>query len=307
MPTKVNVGLRVPSVHPTNPEAIRRFVRTAEDLGFHSIWAGDHVFYHMDVAQPLQLLTWIAGQTSRVRLGTSVMLSSYLNPVLLAKAAATIDCLSGGRLTLGMSIGGTEAEYRSIGVPMEQRLGRFLENVRIMRLLWRAGDEDVTYEGRYHSLQAANIRPKPAQPGGVPIYFGANSEAMRRRAARLADGWCCSSGPTIDGFLSQASQILEVVGEAGRDTSRFGFVKQHNVSIDKDPDLARKRAEDHFHGYYGPRYNIASTTHGTFDAVAEQLAGFGASDLPEITLALEPATLDTDHLAQVWEATKSLR
>ena len=75
----------------------------------------------MDVAQPLTLLTWVAGLTTRVRIGTSVMLSSYLNPVLVAKAAATLDCLSGGRLTLGISTGGTEAEYRSIGIPYGQR------------------------------------------------------------------------------------------------------------------------------------------------------------------------------------------
>src|SRR6266545_1758293 len=224
---KVNVGLRIPSVESTQPDAIRAYVQHAETLGFHSIWAGDHVFYHIDVAQPLTLLTWVAALTSRVRLGTSVMLSSYLNPVLIAKAAATLDTLSGGRLTLGISTGGTEAEYKSIGIPYEQRTGRLLEMARIMRQLW-AEEDGVNYEGRYYTIENGNIRPKPVQKPGVPIYFGANSEAMMKRVARLADGWCAASGPNIAQFLTSVGRIRAWASESGRDPDSLGFVKQHN-------------------------------------------------------------------------------
>jgi len=303
---KINVGLRIPSVESTQPEAIRAYVQHAEALGFHSIWAGDHVFYHMDVAQPLTLLTWVAALTSRVRLGTSVMLSSYLNPVLLAKAAATLDTLSGGRLTLGISTGGTEAEYRSIGIPYEQRTGRLLEMTRIMRKFW-SEEDGVNYEGRYYTIENGNIRPKPVQKPGVPIYFGANSEAMMKRAARLADGWCAASGPNIEQFLASVGRIHDWAAEAGRDPDTLGFVKQHNVSIDANPELAKQRAQEHFQRYYGPRFNIASTTFGTLGQVTDELAGFTDTAAREITLALELPNLDLGHLELLARATEGLR
>jgi probable F420-dependent oxidoreductase len=303
---QINVGLRIPSVESTQPADIRAYVQHAETLGFHSIWAGDHVFYHMDVAQPLTLLTWIAGFTSRVRIGTSVMLSSYLNPVLLAKSTATLDRLSDGRLTLGISTGGTEAEFRSIGVPYEQRTGRFLELVRIMRKLW-AEEDGVSYEGRYYTIDNGNIRPKPVQQPGIPIYFGANSEKKIQLVARLSDGWCAASGPNIEQFLAGVGRIRQWAGEAGRDPDRLGFVKQHNISIHSDPEEARRRAQAHFERYYGPRFNIASTTCGSFDQVRDELQGFKNTDAREITLALELPDLDIGHLEQVWKATEGLR
>jgi len=303
--TKFNVGLRIPAVHPTDPAALRAFVCHAEEIGFQSIFVGDHVFYHMDVPQSLHLLSWVAALTSRVRIGTSVMLSAYLNPVLLAKAAATIDCLSGGRLTLGMSIGGTEAEYSSIGVPMNQRVGRLLETVTIMRTLW-AADENVDFEGRYHTLTSANIRPKPVQRP-IPIYFGAGSEAMLKRISRRADGWVSSSQATAEVFLQRAAMVRGWAKENGRNPDELGFVKQHNVSIDPDPKLALERANKQWGLYYGDHFNLQSCAHGTPEAVAENLAAFAGSDLPSATLALEPATLDLTHLERLWEATKVLR
>ncbi len=306
--TKINVGLRIPAMRQTNPEAIRAFITRAEDLGFHSIWVGNHIFYHQDVMDSLHQLTWAAAMTRRVRLGTSVMLSAYLNPVLIAKAAASLDCLSGGRLTLGMSIGGTEAEYNSIGVPMNQRVGRLVENVRIMRKLWQEED-GVNYEGRYYTIVDGNIRPKPAQPGGVPIYFGGGSEPMLRRASRIADGWVSGSGGTAKQFLDRVTFIRDTAkSEFGRDPDKLGFVKQHNVSVYADPIKARDEAVDHFAGYYGPRWDVeGACDYGTLDEVKAKLAAFHESDVPEITLALEPSNLEIDHLERIWEATASVR
>ena len=85
MADTVNIGLRIPSIHPSDVDALRSFVLEAEALGYHSIWVGDHVFYRVDVVDPLTMLTWVAAQTTRVRLGTAVMLTAYRNPVLLAK------------------------------------------------------------------------------------------------------------------------------------------------------------------------------------------------------------------------------
>jgi probable F420-dependent oxidoreductase len=305
MAAKLNIGLRLPSIHNVDMAEVRAFMLRAEELGFHSIWVGDHVYHHVDVLQPLHLLTWVAALTQRVRLGTAVMLTSYLNPVLLAKAAASLDYMSNGRLQLGISIGGTPAEYTSIGVPVEQRVGRLLENVAIMRALW-AGD-DVAYEGRYNHIEGGNIRPKPVQKPGVPLYFGANSDAMIRRAARHADGWVGSANPDIAKFIEGVALLRQTASEAGRDPDTLGIAKLHGVSVHHDRAQARALAERQWQSYYSPRFNVAtSTIYGTPDEVAGRLSEFKKADAPEITLALEPPTLDLELLELLWETTKNV-
>ena len=304
--TKLNIGLRLPSVHQAPMADLRAFVLRAEALGFDSIWVGDHVFHHVDVLQPLHLLTWVAALTERVRLGTAVMLTAYRNPVLLAKAAASIDYMSGGRLMLGISIGGTPAEYASIGVPINQRVGRLLENVAIMRALW-SGD-DVAYDGRYNHVEGANIKPKPVQQPGVPLYFGANSEAMLRRAARHADGWVGSGGGTAAEFLTRTAFIRQAAREIGRDPASLFIGKLHGVSLAGDRATAKTMAEKQWKSYYGARWDAdAGTIYGTRDEVAEKLAEFASGDAPEVTLALEPSDLSLSQLELLHEATSSLR
>jgi probable F420-dependent oxidoreductase len=294
MAIELDFGLRIPSMQPTDVDALRLFIREAESLGFHSLWAGDHVFYDVDVLQPLHLLTWVAAQTSRVRLGTAVMLSAYLNPVLLAKAAATLDYLSGGRLILGMSIGGTAAEFKSIGVPMNQRVGRLLESTEIMRALWRG--DGVDYTGRYYHVEQGTIKPKPVQEGGVPIYFGAFGEAMFRRIARVADGWLGGSG-SVDGFLKGVESIRGFAVEAGREPDALGFAKLQNISIDENTTTARAMAEGHWKTYYGPNFNAESSTiFGTPDECREMLQVFKQAASPRLTLVLEPSSLDLHQL-----------
>lgn len=297
MATQLEYGLRIPSKHPADVRALRQFVLKAEELGFHSIWVGDHVFYHVDVLQPLHLLTWVAAQTSRVQLGTAVMLSAYLNPVLLAKEAATLDYLSGGRLRLGMSIGGTEAEYKSIGVPMNQRVGRLLENAAILRALWQG--DGVSYQGKYYEVEGASINPKPARPGGVPIYFGAFGDAMLRRIARHADGWVGGSG-NIDAFLKGVETLRSFATEQGREPDSLGLAKLQNISVAPSTAEARELADGHWKTYYGPNFNVdAATIYGTPEACRERLEVFKQTSAPRITMALEPSSLDLGQLERL--------
>src|SRR4051794_2153158 len=234
-------------------EQLRAFVVRAEELGVDSIWVGDHVYHHVDVLQPLHMLTWIAALTRRVRLGTAVMLTAYVNPVLLAKAIASVDYMSGGRLQLGISIGGTEAEYASIGVPINQRVGRLLENVAIMRALW-AGD-DVSYEGRYNQVTGGNINPKPVQTPGVPLYFGANGDPMLRRAARVADGYVGSSASGIGTFNQNVAYFRTAAREFGRDVDSLYLGKLQGVSVHTAAARARELAATQWQSYYGPRFD----------------------------------------------------
>jgi probable F420-dependent oxidoreductase len=293
---EVRYGLRVPAVHPTDVEGLRAWVVRAEELGFDSIWAGDHVFYNTDVLQPLHLITWIAAQTSRVRLCQAVMLSAYLNPVLLAKAASTIDVLSAGRFMLGMSIGGSEAEYTSIGVPMNQRVGRLLESVDIMRKLWR--EDGVEFVGRYNTIEKGTINPKPVQTGGVPVWLGAFGEKMLKRAVRVADGWVGGAG-AIDRYLELATAASGYCEAAGRDPDTLAIGKLQCVSVDENADVARERALKHWQTYYGPRWDIANTIHGTPAQCAEQLAVFRSVAWPSMTLVMEPSGLGLDQLEAV--------
>ena len=276
------------------PANIERFVVRAEELGFHAIWVGDHVFYGVDVLQPLHLLTWVAAKTSRVRLGQAVMLSAYLNPVLLAKAASTIDVLSGGRLSLGMSIGGTEAEFKSIGVPMNQRVGRLLESIEIMRRLWR--EDNVTFEGRYNTIEAGTINPKPVQEGGIPVYMGAFGDAMLRRIARHADGWVGGS-QNIARFLEGITTLRGYATEQGRDPDSLRIAKLQNVSIAATKEQAKLQGEAHWRAYYNPTYDLDNATiYGTAEDCAEQLKVFETADCLRLELAMELAGLDIAQL-----------
>ena len=291
---EVVYSLRIPSVHPADPGKIEPFVVRAEELGFHAIWAGDHVFYHADVLQPLHLLTWVAAKTTRVRLGQAVMLSAYLNPVLLAKAAATIDVLSGGRLSLGIAIGGTEAEFKSIGVPMNQRVGRLIESIEIMRRLWR--EDVVEFEGRYNQIVDGRLLPEPVQVGGIPIYMGAFGDTMLKRIARHADGWVGGS-QAIDRFLAGVTTLRGFASDIGRDPDSLAIAKLQNVSIAGSREAARAQGEAHWQAYYNPNYDLdASTIYGTAEECKEQLAVFEGADSPRVELVLEPAGLDLDQL-----------
>ena len=309
MASIVNIGLRIPSVHPTDVEAVRRFILEAENLGYHSIWVGDHVYYRVDVVEPLVLLTWAAAQTSRVRLGTAVMLTAYRNPVTLAKTASSIDYLSGGRLTLGISIGGTEAEYKSFGVPMDKRVTHLRENVSIMRSLW-AG-EDVSYEGRYHQIEHGNMSPRPLQKSaeatGVPLWFGGGSELMFLRLTVFADGWVGSGGAPAETFVSGVNRIKEFSIERGRDPNTLGYGKLINVSVNNSKSTAFNLAKEHWGEYYGPNFDVdKSAIYGQPDTVRAGLRKFGEADAQEVTLILEPSTLELAQLELLAKATENL-
>ena len=166
----------------------------AEELGFDSVWAHDHVFNVGHVFdriggkpyyEPLTLLSFVAARTSRVRLGTSVLVLPYHNPIRLAKTVATLDVLSAGRVILGVGVGAIEQEMEAMGTAFKER-GPFTdEAIAVMRTLWT--QEDPRFDGRYSRFAGMKFSPKPRQT--VPIVIGGVSRAAIRRAARLGDGW----------------------------------------------------------------------------------------------------------------------
>jgi len=204
----MKVGLLSPSMPPfDSPEAARLVATLAERYGAHSLWVPEHVVLPVSYdtpypysgdgrmpvpadwpyPDPLAWLSYVAGLTSTVRLVTGMLVLPQRNPVVLAKETATIDFLSGGRLSLGVGLGWFREEFAAVGVSFEDRVARFEESVEVLRKLWSGGG---SYEGRYHRLRDVRCHPRPARQGGIPIIMGGHSVAAARRAGRLADGFC---------------------------------------------------------------------------------------------------------------------
>jgi probable F420-dependent oxidoreductase len=181
--------------------------RVAESLGFATLWAGEHVVMidelesrypyspdgriaipaEADWLDPLIGLSFAAAATSQIRIATGVLLLPEHNPVLLAKQAASLDVLSGGRLTLGVGVGWSAEEFAALGVPFTGRGKRLGEYVAAMRTLWR--DDVATFHGEFVDFDAVRVNPRPVNDRRVPIFLGGNSDVALQRAAAFGDGW----------------------------------------------------------------------------------------------------------------------
>jgi probable F420-dependent oxidoreductase len=184
----------------SNPDGIRRFAETAEELGFASAWTTEHIIVGPEavdpygrVYDPLVTLGWIAGWTERIGLGTSIVLVPLHQPMLLAKQVATLQELCGGRFTLGVGVGWHRDEFEFMGVEFEGRDRRADEAIRLMRALWN-GERD--FHGEYWSFENATSEPQPsAQP---ELWVGGSSQRAIRRAVELGDVWHPSRGSNAD-------------------------------------------------------------------------------------------------------------
>src|SRR5205814_18412 len=158
-------------------------VRRVEALGFDSVWTGDHVSFHGPIHESLTLLASYVPITSRSRLGTAVYLLALRPAAIAAKASATLDALSGGRLIFGVGVGGENPkEFELCGVPHAERGARVSEAIDVVRTLWR--DTPATFKGRFTNFEGVSIDPKPVQKPGPPIWIGGRSDAALARAGR---------------------------------------------------------------------------------------------------------------------------
>jgi len=217
-----------------DPDFVTSFAQMAEEGGCDSIWAVEHVVvaeryeplypYSSDgrmpagpdtvMPDPLEWLSYVAAVTSRLRLGTSVVVASEHSAAILAKRVATLDALSRGRVLLGVGIGWQKEEYAAIGVPYRDRGRRLDETIEAMRALWGPGP--ATYRGRHVSFENVSCDAKPAQKGGPPILIGGSSAAAARRAGRLGDGFY----PYVispEDLAVRMTELRAAAREAGRD------------------------------------------------------------------------------------------
>ena len=197
----------------------------AEELGVDSVWTHDHVFNVAHVLErigdrpyyePLALLSYVAARTTRVRLGTSVLVLPYHNAIRLAKTAATLDVLSRGRLILGVGVGAVENEMEAMGSPFKERGAITDESIEVMRTLWR--EEDPRFDGRYYRFAGMKFSPKPVQRP-IPLVIGGVSRHAIRRAARIGDGWQ-PLGMSPDALREGMSQLREEIRACGRDAAQ---------------------------------------------------------------------------------------
>ncbi|MBE1491699.1 LLM class flavin-dependent oxidoreductase [Plantactinospora soyae] len=200
----MQIGVNVPNFGPgTDPGVLRQWAQTLEGLGFDLLMVSDHVAVTPDVAEqypapfyePFTTLAWLAGITSRVRLGTTVLIVPYRHPLLVARMAANLNQLSGGRLVLGVGVGWARQEFAALGVPFAQR-GRLTdEHLQAIRAAW-ADDGDY-------------------QAGDIPIWVGGNSDAGQRRAVRLGDAWHPLRF-TLDWYSGALDRLTEAADAQGR-------------------------------------------------------------------------------------------
>jgi len=165
----------------------REIAQTAEALGYDSIWAGDHISYRNPILDVVVALTTFAAVTERITIGAGVVLLPLRHPSVVAKEFSSLDYVSGGRVILGVGVGGEgEKDFEAVGVPVRERGARTDESMRALRALFSGCG---TFSGRFFSFENIEIEPGPAQPGGPPLWVGGRSEAAIRRAATLGDGW----------------------------------------------------------------------------------------------------------------------
>ena len=238
----LRLGVGLPQVFPggkVDRNLIRDFALRAEGLGYEDLWLTDNALGGQGSIEPVTLLTYVAGFTRRIRLGVSVIILNLRNPIQLAKALASLDQLSGGRVTVGVGLGGGTAMYPAFGLSEERPVVRFTEGLRLMRALW--SEERVTLNGEFWRLENATIEPKPLQKPHPPIWLGGHAPAALRRAVRLGDGWMGAGSSRNEHFFTEIEQIRGYLKESGRDESGFTLSKRVYVAVDTDAEKARER------------------------------------------------------------------
>ncbi len=251
----------------------------AEELGYDSVWVMDHLFNNGYIRQrlddkpyyhPLATLSYLSATTRRVLLGTSVLVLPYHNPVELAKYAATLDHMSGGRVTLGIGVGAMAEEFAALGIAMSERGALTNESIRVMRELWT--NPAPSYHSRRWNFDDLRFSPRPVQQPHIPLWIGGASPGALRRAARLGDGWH-PSGLTPDEYAAGRQQVRELAEQAGRDPD--SLVMSARVEVEASPGPSSDRAA-----------NRARIPGGDPEQTAHTIAAYRAAGVEHLVLAL---------------------
>jgi probable F420-dependent oxidoreductase len=232
------------------PDAVATVARHAEELGYASAWVFQRLLYPVaprneyygspgawpeafrSALDPIVALAWAAAHTRTVRLGVSVLIMPFYQPIVLAKQLATLDVMAAGRLDVGVGIGWSLDEFEAAGVSAERRGARADEFIRVLTAAW--ADDPVEFAGSFYRIPPAYVRPKPVQRPRPPLLVGGYSEAVLRRAATLADGYTGGNIPLAD-LAGVVDRVRRAARDAGRDPARFPIVCRGSFRLTAAP------------------------------------------------------------------------
>jgi probable F420-dependent oxidoreductase len=230
-------------------DAFAAHLRRAEQLGFESGWTQEQVIGSAGALAPLQTMTFAAACTDRLRLACAVFVFPLHNPLHLAKAIASLDQLSGGRVEVGLVAGGAFRPFAAFGIDPPAPVARFNEGLALMKACWT--EPEIDFDGRFWKLERATMEPKPVQTPHPPVWLGGNHPDALRRAARLGDGFIGAGSQTTPAFAEQVGAVRQHLEEEGRDPAGFRIGKRVYIYVDEDRARARQRIDDALTHHYG--------------------------------------------------------
>ena len=273
----MKVGIQLPEVeYAARRDEVAAMARAAEEVGFDSLWVGDHLLYREPVRGPWDAwttLAWLGGITERIELGPLVACTAFHPPGVLARMAAATHELSGGRLVLGLGCGWNDVEFRAFGLPFDHLVSRFEEAFTIVRRL--LAGEHVTFHGRFHEVDDAVLLPRPAP--APKLMLGANAPRMLSIGLPHVaswNTWFSRYGNTVDGFAAENAGIDGAAERAGRDPATLERSACVFVSVESA----------------GVRNNDESTPPVPADALKDHLASMADAGADEVILVADPIT-----------------
>jgi probable F420-dependent oxidoreductase len=277
----MRLGFFLPQIGPwAGPDALTRVATRAEELGVDSLWVTERLLFPLEPTAPypvadgvipevykttldgLDALSFVAGQTSRIGLGTSVLNLPWYNPTLLARRIATLDVLSKGRLRITFGMGWSPEEYTAAGSDWSTRGRRFVEALELLKLIWTT--DPVAFDGQFFHVPRSVIGPKPVQKPHPPIYMAAYTPVALDRVARYSNGWNPVGIPPA-GVAGMFEGIKSAAKEAGRDPSELELIMRANVEV-SDSALGDDRAS-----FCGSPDQIAADIAATREIDADEL------------------------------------
>ncbi|HSE83827.1 MAG TPA: LLM class F420-dependent oxidoreductase [Thermodesulfobacteriota bacterium] len=288
-------GICIPIRRNVEPHVNIEIAKKAEELGFDSIWASDHVImpdryvgrFSEVFYDPFVLLASITAQTSKIRIGTSVIILPYRNPVVVAKMVATLDVLSGGRFIFGVASGWMKEEYDALGVPYHERGKRTDEYIRIMKELWEK--DNPKFEGEFFRFSSIKFYPKPHQKPHPPIWIGGNSEWALRRAAKFGDGWQ-PTGLSPDDVGMAVKFTKNFAKEIGIELENFAFSARNRLHI-----FNKSEEPSHSTQAGRPLFSLC----GTKEEIISYLQRFKEAGVSH--MVIDPTAKDDEEILQTME------
>jgi alkanesulfonate monooxygenase SsuD/methylene tetrahydromethanopterin reductase-like flavin-dependent oxidoreductase (luciferase family) len=281
----LKVGIQLPEVeYEPRWTDLREMARLADDVGLDSIWVGDHYLYRDTAGARGPWEAWtqlaaLAAVTSRVELGPLVAATAFHQPGVLAKLAATVEEVSGGRLILGLGAGWNETEFAAFGFPFDARIARFAEAFTIVRTLLRDGAID--FDGRFYQLRDCELLPRGPRPEGPPILIGSSGPRMLRITmphVQAWNAWFLTYGNRAEGLAAQRELVDAACRDVGRDADE---VERTVAAFVRLPGAERLRSVDP---------GSTPPIEGSPEEVAGTLRAFAAEGISHVQLVIDPVT-----------------